>query len=163
MGALDNIVFRNAKPSDHQRVVSVMKNWWDGRDLSGAILKVFFIHFKYSTFIAEKDGELLGFLIGFLSQSNPREGYIHFAGVHPDMRTLGLARTLYKKFFEICTANNRTIVRSCTSPINKSSIGFHQRIGFTIEPGDHMIDGIPVTANYLKEGDHKVLFKKILE
>lgn len=162
MEKLRNIEIRNAKPSDHSKVISVMPQWWDGRDLSASVLKIFFIHFSNTTFVAHKSGELVGFLVGFLSQTDYKEGYIHFVGVHPIMRKIGLGRTLYQEFFEVCMTHSRSIVRSCTSPINKTSIEFHQRMGFTIEPGDSTVDGVPVTMNYLRDNDPKVIFKKEL-
>ncbi|GIO02197.1 GNAT family N-acetyltransferase [Brevibacillus laterosporus] len=44
--------------------------------------KLFFEHFTHTSFIAEKNGELIGFLIGFLSQIHTDEAYIHFVGIH---------------------------------------------------------------------------------
>jgi hypothetical protein len=45
-GNLVNIVkdvkIRDAKPSDHYNVLSVMSEWWGGRDLSSSVLKDFF-------------------------------------------------------------------------------------------------------------------------
>ncbi|WP_291466402.1 GNAT family N-acetyltransferase [Desulfobacula sp.] len=105
---------------------------------------------------------LCGFLVGFFSQKYPSEGYIHFVGIHPDVRKSGLARTLYQKFFNTCLLDSRTIVKSCTAPINKLSIGFHKQMGFSIEPGNSEIDGLPITTGYLDKNDQKVLFKKIL-
>ena len=162
MEKLHQIEIRNAKPSDYSRVIQIMPEWWGGRDLSSSVLKVFFIHFCNTTFIAQKGNELVGFLVGFLSQTDSKEGYIHFVGVHPDMRKIGLGRNLYQKFFEVCLLHSRSIVRSCTSPVNKLSIGFHQHIGFTIEPGDSEVDGVFVTMNYLLENYPMVLFKKEL-
>ena len=92
----------------------------------------------------------------------PEEGYIHFAGVHPDFREVGLARTLYQKFYDACIRDGRHVVRSCTAPVNTLSIGFHQKMGFSLEPGGCEIDGLPVTTGYLGEDDLKVVFKKIL-
>ena len=54
------------------------------------------------------------------------------------------------------------VVRSCTSPVNRDAFGFHRKMGFTIEPGDTVIDGIPVTLDYNRTGDPKVLFTKHL-
>jgi ribosomal protein S18 acetylase RimI-like enzyme len=159
----DNIKIRNAKPSDHERVILVMPQWWGGRDLSTSVPKIFFMHFCNTSFVAEKDSELFGFLVGFLSQTYPDEAYIHFVGVHPDMRKMGLARILYQKFYDVCFNHSRTIVRSCTSPINKLSIGFHQSMGFSIEPGDSSVDGVPVTTNHFRNNDPKVLFRKELK
>ena len=162
MKTTGDIRIRNAEPSDHENVVSVMPDWWDGRDLTSSVLKVFFIHFSNTTYVAELNGDLVGFLVGFFSQSDEQVGYIHFAGVHPDFRKAGIGRLLYREFYDVCKANNRSIVKSCTSPINKLSIGFHKRMGFEIEPGDAIVDGIPVTMNFLRNNDPKVLFAKNL-
>jgi ribosomal protein S18 acetylase RimI-like enzyme len=162
MNELDEVKIRNGKPLDHENIVSVMADWWDGRDLSPAVLKVFFIHFKNTTFIAQIGNQLVGFLIGFMSQCEEGVGYIHFAGVHPQFRQVGIGRLLYEKFYSTSMANYRSIVKSCTSPINKISIIFHQRMGFDIEPGDGMIDDVPVTFDYLGKGIPKVLFMKVL-
>jgi ribosomal protein S18 acetylase RimI-like enzyme len=99
-------------------------------------------------------------LIGFLSQSNTDEGYIHFVGVHPDYRSVGIGEYLYKQFYKICKENNRDTIKTCTSPVNKGSIKFHKKIGFQIEQGNGKFDSIPVTLDYNTPNDPKVLFKK---
>ena len=162
MNTTDKITIRNGIPSDHERVISVMPHWWDGRDLSHSVLKVFFIHFCNTTFIAEARNELVGFLVGFFSQADDDVGYIHFVGVHPNFRKAGVGRLLYQRFYDACTNDHRSIITSCTSPINKLSIDFHLHMGFEIEPGDSTVDGIPVTMNYLRKDDPKVLFRKDL-
>jgi len=159
---LDDVIIRNGQPLDHENIISVMPEWWGGRDLSSSVLKVFFIHFKNTTFIAEVDGQIVGFLVGFMSQSEENVGYIHFAGVHPQFRKVGIGRLLYEKFYFLCKANNRSIVKSCTSPVNKLSINFHKKMGFDIEQGDGIVDDVSVTLDYLGKGNPKVLFKKIL-
>lgn len=163
MNAIDHITIRNAGPSDHENVISVMPSWWDGRDLTSMLPKVFFVHFRNTAYIVELNETMVGFLVGFLSQVDERVGYIHFVGVHPEYRKAGIGRRLYQRFYDACTTNDRWIVKSCTSPINKLSIGFHLRMGFTIEPGDGVVDGVPVTMNYLRANDPKVLFLKELK
>jgi GNAT superfamily N-acetyltransferase len=79
-------------------------------------------------------------------------------GVHPGYRGRGLARDLYQRFFDVCREQGRSVVRSCTSPVNRGSIAFHQRMGFRIEPGDRVDGGVPVTLDYNRPGDPKVLF-----
>ena len=157
------IKIRTGRPSDHKNVISVMPEWWDGRDLTSMLPKVFFIHFHNTIFIAEVENELVGFLVGFLSQSEDNVGYIHFVGVHPDFRKAGIGRRLYHQFYEFCRVNDRSTIKSCTSPINKLSIDFHSRMGFITESGDGTIDGVVVTKDYLGKNGPKVLFKKELD
>ncbi len=96
--------------------------------------KLFFIHFEGTSFVAEaEDGELLGFVCGFLSQTADDEAYIHFVGVTPEDRGEGLGRALYERFFDEARANGRSVVRCVTSPLNQGSLAFHQALGFEVE------------------------------
>lgn len=162
LNAAKDLILRNGGPSDYENVIAVMPDWWNGRDLTSMLPKIFFIHFHNTIYIAELKNELVGFLVGFLSQSDDNVGYIHFLGVHPNYRKAGIGRLLYQKFYDACKTNGRAIIKSCTSPINKLSIAFHLRMGFIIEPGDGKVDGVSVTMDYMRKNDPKVLFRKEL-
>ena len=157
-----NISIRTADPSDHVIIIRALQDWWGGRDLTTMLPKVFLNHFSETSFVAEDNAQMIGFLIGFLSPSArlKNEAYVHFMGVHPDFRKKGIGKTLYEYFFEICRQHDRHIIRACTSPVNRGSVEFHQQIGFQLDPGDDEIDGLPVTRDYNRPGDHKVRFTK---
>ena len=154
-----DLSIRNSKPSDHPTIIKVLKDWWGGRDLTGMLPRLFFVHFCNTSFIIERDNNLIAFLVGFLSPASANEGYIHFVGVHPQYRGVGLGRYLYDRFLKICKENDRNIIRACTSPVNKGSIAFHKKLGFAIEEGNAEIDGFQVTLDYNKPDDPKVLFE----
>ena len=156
---------RKADPSDHETIIGALQDWWAGRDLTAMLPKLFLNHFNDTSFVAENNNRMIGFLIGFLSPALKlkNEAYVHFMGVHPDFRKKGIGKTLYERFFEICRTHDRMVVRACTSPVNRSSIQFHERIGFQLDPGDDEIDGFPVTRDYNRPGDHKVRFTKIIK
>jgi hypothetical protein len=155
-----DMTIRKANPSDHLSVIAALQNWWGGRDLTAMLPKLFLHHFNDTSFLIEKQGQMIGFLIGFMSPALENEAYVHFMGIHPDFRNKGLGKILYERFFELCRQQNRTIVRACTSPVNKGSVAFHRKIGFQVESGDDQVDGIPVTSDYNRPGDHKVKFTK---
>jgi GNAT superfamily N-acetyltransferase len=154
---------RHVEPSDYQPIISVINDWWGGRKMSDMLPKLFFVHFRQTSFVAEIEGRIVGFIIGFLSQTFPTEAYIHFAGIHPDFRKCGLGRTLYERFFETMKKLGRKVVSCVTSPMNKDSIAFHLRMGFTIEPSESMVDDIPVSKNYDGPGGDRVLFSKTVD
>ncbi|MBG9734918.1 GNAT family N-acetyltransferase [Paenibacillus alvei] len=151
---------RAVRASDYTSVISVLNDWWGGRNMSDMLPKLFFVHFQQTSFIAEQDGEMIAFLIGFVSQTNPNEAYIHFIGVHPNYRKSGIAKRLYKTFFETVRQYDCDTVRCVTSPVNATSIAFHRRMGFQIEEGDSEVNGIPVHTNYDGRGGSRVLFVK---
>jgi len=116
--------------------------------------KLFFLHFEGTSFVAEDDeGKLVAFLIGFLSQTDPEEAYIHFVGVAPAQRGSGIGRELYERFFAVVAGEGRTRVRCVTSPVNEGSVAFHQSLGFVAER---------VAEDYDGPGEARVLFVKQL-
>jgi len=158
----EGLKLREARPSDHPVIIGVLKDWWGGRDLTAMLPRVFLEHFFNTSFVIERGHELVAFLIGFLSPGRPNEAYVHFMGVHPDCRKMGLGTHLYKTFFSLCRESGRDTVRACTSPVNKGSIEFHTRIGFRLDPGNARVDGYPVTLDYNLPGDSKVRFERRL-
>ena len=142
---------RHAEPADYGRVNA----WWGGRDMAPMLPRLFFVHFEGTSYVVDDgDGQLAAFLIGFLSQTDPAEAYIHFVGVSPEHRGGGLGRRLYERFFEDARAAGRTRVTCVTSPVNEGSVAFHEALGFTSERVAHDYDG---------PGEDRVLFVKTLE
>jgi ribosomal protein S18 acetylase RimI-like enzyme len=124
-------VIRAACPADYDTIAAVIDDWW-GRPVLPSLPRLFLNHFHQTSLIAEGADGLSGFLIGFVSPSKTDEAYIHFVGVHPQARNNGLAGTLYERFFQIARNHNRHIVTAVTSPVNQTSVLFHQRLGFTV-------------------------------
>ena len=145
---------RHAEPADYGRVIGRVNAWWGGRDMAPMLPRLFFVHFEGTSYVVDDgDGQLAAFLIGFLSQTDPDEAYIHFVGVSPEHRGGGLGRQLYERFFEDARAAGRTRVTCVTSPVNEGSVGFHEALGFTSERVAHDYDG---------PGEDRVLFVKSL-
>ena len=115
--------------------------------------KLFFLHFEGTSFVAEDDGMLVAFLIGFLSQTDPDEAYIHFVGVAPEQRGSGIGRELYERFFSVVAEQGCTLVRCVTSPVNEGSVAFHESLGFAAEG---------VVRDYDGPGEDRVLLVKQL-
>jgi ribosomal protein S18 acetylase RimI-like enzyme len=116
--------------------------------------RLFFVHFEGTSYVVDReDGQLAAFLIGFQSQSDPHEAYIHFVGVAPEQRGEGLGRRLYERFFDDALADGRTVVRCVTSPVNQGSVAFHKALGFEVEK---------LAEDYDGPGEDRVLFVKRL-
>ncbi|MFN8223556.1 MAG: GNAT family N-acetyltransferase [Gaiellales bacterium] len=145
---------RHAQPADYGRVIGRVNAWWGGREMAPMLPKLFFVHFEGTSFVVDDDsGQLAGFLIGFLSQTDAEEAYIHFVGVSPEHRGEGVGRKLYERFFDEARAHGRTRVRSVTSPGNTDSVAFHEAMGFEVER---------IAEDYDGPGEDRVLFVKML-
>ncbi|UNL83371.1 GNAT family N-acetyltransferase [Priestia koreensis] len=154
---------RSVKSTDYYTISPLINDWWGGRNMVDMLPKLFFDHFQQTSFVVEENEVVVGFLIGFLSQSNADEAYIHFVGVHPNWRKHRIGSKLYEHFFQVIQNEGRHIVRCITSPVNKTSIAYHTKLGFEVEEGNMNIDGVSVHQNYDGEGKERVLFVKNLK
>lgn len=159
---MGNVSIRCSVPADCEAIWAVVESWW-GRPIESDMFSRFFLtHFNETCLIAESNGQFVGFLIGFLSQTHKDEAYIRFVVVHPEARGSGVGRALYETFFSISVKHQRRVIRSVTSPSNKASVAFHQCLGFVLEPQEYKIDNLPVQRNYHgREGSDRVLFVKV--
>jgi predicted GNAT superfamily acetyltransferase len=157
-----SLQIRQLSELDYPYVISVIDQWWGGRQMADKLPRLFFEHFNDTSFAAERDGRLTGFLAGFISQSELGQAYIHFVGVDPAQRGSGLGRLLYEAFFRAAMARGCVLARAVTSPVNRGSVAFHQRMGFQLEPGDAEVDGIPVSVGYDGPGGDRVRFIRSL-
>jgi ribosomal protein S18 acetylase RimI-like enzyme len=136
----EHVLIRHAEPDDHPRVHAVIDEWWGGRQMAAMLPKLFFVHFRDTSFVAEDaGGALAGFLCGFRSQTFSDEAYVHFVGVEPGRRASGLGRELYERFF--AAVPDRGVVRAVTSPVNERSVAFHRALGFQVDQVHEDYDG----------------------
>ncbi|MFF5716556.1 GNAT family N-acetyltransferase [Streptomyces buecherae] len=184
-----HLTFRQAREEDHAPIVASIQTWWgetrtpeEARELSLLLPRLFLQHFAATSLIVERRtdaeepdaeepgaagpggaaGALAGFLVGFHSPDRPGTAYIHFVGVHPELRHQGVARRLYERFFARAVAAGRQEVRSIVSPANKPSIAFHHSMGFRPEGGDYESDGVPVHRDYDGPGHDRISFRRVL-
>jgi ribosomal protein S18 acetylase RimI-like enzyme len=127
------VEIRHAKPSDYGRVIGRVNVWWGEREMSPALPKLFFLHFDQTSFVAEDGDRLLGFLCGFLSQTDGDEAFVHFVGVDPERRGEGVARGLYDRFCAEVREHGRRVVRCVASPERADVVSFHEALGFEVE------------------------------
>jgi ribosomal protein S18 acetylase RimI-like enzyme len=145
-----SVEYRTPSEDDYPAVAAALQAWWTqpgldtpahARERAALVPRLWLQHFGGTSVVAERDGRLQGFLVAFFSQDRRDHGYIHFVGVSPDARQLGIGRALYEQFFARCRAAGRTRVSCLTSPVNALSIAFHRAMGFSVSSPKTDYDG----------------------
>lgn len=154
---------RHIEPEDCKTILEVASDWWGSSYSSDMFSKWYIQHFRDTCLLAEENGKIVGFVMGFLSQSEPDESYIRIVMVDPAWRGKGVARALYEEFFKRVVTLGRYVIRCVTAPRKKDSIAFHSRMGFNIEPQEQEFEGVPVCLNYDGRGGNRVVFKKVFQ
>jgi GNAT superfamily N-acetyltransferase len=145
------ITFRRPAEDDYLRVVGVVDDWWDGRALHVLLPRLWFQHFKGTSWLAEDAaGRLVGFLVGFISPDRPAVAYCHLIATDPNLRRAGVGRRLYERFFEDARTAGAQEVQAITWPGNRVSVAFHRAVGFLPKdgPGTQVLYGTPAVAGY---------------
>jgi ribosomal protein S18 acetylase RimI-like enzyme len=123
---------RGITKQDFDEIVTVMDQWWGGPSGTKP-LPIFFYEFGSSALITEEDGVMVGFLLGFITDRDPRVGYIHLIGIHPQFRRRGVARALYEEFARRAENQGVVTLKAITTIGNQGSVEFHRALGFTME------------------------------
>jgi hypothetical protein len=70
---------------------------------------------------------------------------------------------LYHRFFHDAAQRGAHTVQCITSPGNTTSLAFHTRLGFSVQTGDTLVDGVPVQPDYDGPGLDRIVFTRELD
>ena len=143
---------RDITKADFDYIVSVLDRWWGGPSSERAH-PIFFYELGEQALIAEDEGEVIGFLLGFVAPKEPPVAYIHLVGIHPDHRRRGVGKQLYDAFTERARSAGATRLKAITTVGNEGSARFHEALGFDVQERD----------NYAGPGRSRVVFEKDLQ
>jgi GNAT superfamily N-acetyltransferase len=142
---------RGITKADYDYLVTVLDRWWGGPSGQHAH-PMFFYELGDYALVAERSGEMLGFLLGFITRGESPTGYIHLVGIHPDYRRRGVGKGLYERFMETCTNAGVKRLKTISAVGYEGPLAFHRALGFeTIED-----------PNYAGPGRGRVVFIKDL-
>lgn len=142
---------RGITKDDFDYVVSVLDRWWGGPS-SVRAHPVFFYELGEHALIAESDGEVVGFLLGFVHSRETPSAYVHLVGIHPEHRRLGVGKQLYEVFIEKARQQGAARLKAITTVGNEGSLRFHEALGFDATE----------ESDYAGRGRSRVVFTKDL-
>jgi len=76
-------------------------------------------YFANTCLIVEDEGNIVGFLLGWVSQVDSTIAYLHDVCVIPEMRRRKIATALYNRFFEVVSKMGCRKAYLIINPINK--------------------------------------------
>jgi ribosomal protein S18 acetylase RimI-like enzyme len=153
-----DIGIRPFTEDDYEFVASNLESWGGSATVKYFVLRRFIDHFCDTCFVAEVNGEIAGYLIGWLSQTQPDDAFINSVAVAPEFRQLRVASGLYRRFFRTVKARGRTKVSATIRPANQVSLDFHTRLGFRLRTEGAIMNGeVPVLVGWDGPGEDKVL------
>jgi GNAT superfamily N-acetyltransferase len=128
---------------DYDHIVRVIDQWWGGPTSALAHPMFFYELGKLSRIVVTDAGDRVGFLFGFVTETNARAtehapaigakvGYVHLVGIDPDFRRRGVARLLYAAFEQDCRNEGCVGLKAITTAGNEGSVRFHVALGWNV-------------------------------
>jgi ribosomal protein S18 acetylase RimI-like enzyme len=151
---------------DFDLVSTHLNEWWGGRSMVAMLPRLWFKHFQDTCLAARNEQEqVVGFLVGYVVNSNPSQAYTHFIGVDPEYRSRGVGKLLYQRFGEIASERGCSLIEAVTSPTNTPSLAFHEALGFmAIDPDGSTCQPTKSRGftDYDGAGEDRVILQKTL-
>jgi GNAT superfamily N-acetyltransferase len=122
--------------ADFDHVVEVIDRWWGG-PISTFAHPIFFYELGEDALVVEENGQIIGFLLGFVSNKPVKTGYVHLVGIHPDHRRRGVGRLLYEAFTQNCQRQGCERMKAITTQSNEGSLRFHLAVGWVAQEVEH--------------------------
>ena len=163
---MEDLKIRSTLEEDFVEIADLAENCSPMETERNSIYHIFTKFFRSTSFVAElSSGELGGFLLGFISQENPEEAYIHLLCVDPKMRGKHIGKKLVEKFTEETALKNCKKIYLITKPVNWNSISFYKKLGFLEDKSLETINilGTNAVKNYNGMGQHMVVFYKLID
>lgn len=160
-----DLLVRHPTSEDYPAVTRVVDDWWGSRQIPGPLPRLWFEHFASTCRIAHTvDGELAGFLAGFVSPDRPAEAVIVMAGTSPNLRRRGVGRRLHEEFAADARERGAQQLIECVFPGDPAAVAFLRAIGFSPldVPGTQRLYGVPAFPAHEWGRDDRAVFVRDL-
>ena len=132
MAETADVILREVGIPDLAAILAELEDFWGSERDMGFLHQALYVHeFGETSVLAERDGRILGYLLGFVGQDGT--GYIHAVAVRREARGDGLARRMYERFEGRVSDRGAYQLKAITAPENRGSRAFHEALGFAVE------------------------------
>ncbi|MFA5504882.1 MAG: diaminobutyrate acetyltransferase [Vulcanimicrobiota bacterium] len=125
-----SIVYRPSRASDGKEMWRLLEEIGTLERNTGYFYVLFACEFHRSCVVAEKDGRMIGFVVGFRPPERPGSVFVWQVGVSPKARGQGVASKLLKALLEQTRA---TVLEATVSPDNLASRALFQSLAQKME------------------------------
>ncbi|QDU96688.1 diaminobutyrate acetyltransferase [Lignipirellula cremea] len=108
--------------------------------------------FSATSFVAEANGQLLGFVAAYVRPTDPEAVFVWQIGAAPAARRRGVGKALLRAVLQATASQNRKYLEATITPSNAASMRLFQAIaderktGCQVLPGFESVDFSPVQA-----------------
>jgi phosphoribosylamine--glycine ligase len=130
------------------------------------VYRILLRHFGSCSFVAEREGRVLGFVLGLASHRRPGTYFLWQIGVAPDQQGTGLGRRLLRHVEAELSRLGLHRVDVTIDPMNDPSRRLFEAAGYQNasagEGATVVVNGQLAAADFYRQGRHFLVYEKIL-
>jgi phosphoribosylamine--glycine ligase len=130
------------------------------------VYRILLRHFGSCSFVAEREGRILGFVLGLASHRHPGTYFLWQIGVAPDQQGTGLGRRLLRHLESELVGLGLRRVDVTIDPLNEPSRRLFEAEGYRNRSADEgataVVNGQLAAADFYRPGRHFLVFEKTL-
>lgn len=162
----EKINIKNVFQKDFLKVYSFVKDCKPLKPYAEHFYKIILRYFGNTCYIAEYKNDLVGFVMGFFSQTQNNTYFLWQIGVHPSMQGKGVGEFLLKKIENRLMENGCKRIELTIDPENYPSQNLFEKSGYhnvSNQEGETLyVKGNKAVKDYYKPGRHFMVYEKRL-
>jgi diaminobutyrate acetyltransferase len=124
-------------------------------------------YFGSTSYLAERDGAIIGYMWGFLTQEDPETFFLWQIGVDPATRGEGIGGLILERAEADLAARGCRRIELTIDPANHPSRRLFEKRGYRNVSAEHgetiELGGILAIADYYRPEGHFCLYEKLLD
>jgi ribosomal protein S18 acetylase RimI-like enzyme len=159
---MPNLEIRNVIEEDFIKISHLGEKCSPMINERNSIYHIFTKFFKNTSLVVEDNGVIKGFILGFISQDEPKKSYVHLLCVEHSLRGQNIASNLIDEFIKIVSAYSCSEVFLICKPSNKRALKFYNKIGFVSLKSNRTVkvENFNLFIDYDGPKDDKIVFYK---
>lgn len=157
---------RNPKESEFKKVYRFISKCKPLESYKAHFYKIMLRYFKDTCFIANCEGRIAGFVLGFISQTQDKTFFLWQIGVNPSMQGKGVGQIFLKTVEKNIKKKGIERIELTIAPKNKPSQRLFEKNGYSVisQREDEVVEfkNKKAIKDYYGPGAHFFLYEKVL-
>ena len=160
------INIRNPKESEFEKIYNFVSRCKPLESYGDHFYRIMLRYFNNTCLIAEEENNILGFILGVISQTDPKSYFLWQIGVNPEVQGQGIGRKMLEHIEIELKRKNINRIELTIDPENKASQKLFEKNGYSIisKPQEEtfVVQDRTALRDYYGKDRHFFMYEKII-
>jgi len=160
------MIFRQAREEEFLNVFEFVSHCKPLESYAEHVYKIMLRHFNNSCFVVEEEKKIVGFVLGFVSQTDMKTYFLWQIGIKLSHQGRGIGKKLLTLIEEDIRKLGCVRIEVTVDPVNTASQSLFEKMGYkniSSQEGETVeVNSFMAVKDYYKPGRHFMLYEKYI-